>query len=181
MWPFNRGWPLNGGPLNRGWTVLWFFLCCVVYSGEYDVTLNVYPHRTSLKNMPGHGGNYTFFGHASQNNMFLLWPYHKLHPWEISANSQFQNNYWWITLISFPDRAGGNWCVNHLVISYTKSIPVRISRSMIIISRFQIFGPETGPQSLLLLLLLLLLSFCCRCRFVVVVVVVRGRRSLKKP
>jgi hypothetical protein len=22
MWPFNRGWPLNGGPLNRGSTVL---------------------------------------------------------------------------------------------------------------------------------------------------------------
>jgi hypothetical protein len=21
MWPFNRGWPLNGGPLNRGSTV----------------------------------------------------------------------------------------------------------------------------------------------------------------
>jgi hypothetical protein len=25
MWPFNRGWPLNGGPLNRGSTV--FDLC----------------------------------------------------------------------------------------------------------------------------------------------------------
>jgi hypothetical protein len=23
---------------------------------NYDVTLSVYPHRTSLKNMPGHGG-----------------------------------------------------------------------------------------------------------------------------
>ena len=22
MWPFNRGWPLNGGPLNRGSTVV---------------------------------------------------------------------------------------------------------------------------------------------------------------
>ena len=21
MWPFNRGWPLNGGPLNRGFFV----------------------------------------------------------------------------------------------------------------------------------------------------------------
>ena len=31
-----------------------------MYSGEYDVcdvTLSVYPHRASLKNMPGHGGN----------------------------------------------------------------------------------------------------------------------------
>jgi hypothetical protein len=43
-----------------------------VYSGEYDVcdvTLSVYPHRASLKNMPGHGGVYTiresnFYIHA---------------------------------------------------------------------------------------------------------------------
>ena len=41
-------------------------ICCVgvVYSGgEYDVcdvTLSVYPHRASLKNMPGHGGNRTY-------------------------------------------------------------------------------------------------------------------------
>ena len=34
-----------------------------MYSGEYDVcdvTLSVYPPRTSLKNMPGHGGNRTY-------------------------------------------------------------------------------------------------------------------------
>ena len=34
-----------------------------LYSGEYDacdVTLSVYPHRASLKNMPGHGGNLTY-------------------------------------------------------------------------------------------------------------------------
>ena len=34
-----------------------------MYSGEYDacdVTLSVYPHRTSLKNMPEHGGNRTY-------------------------------------------------------------------------------------------------------------------------
>ena len=34
-----------------------------MYSGEYDVcdvTLSVYPHRTSLKNMPGHSGNRTY-------------------------------------------------------------------------------------------------------------------------
>ena len=41
-----------------------FFFCVgVVYSGEYDVcdvTLSVYPHRASLKNMPGHGGNRTY-------------------------------------------------------------------------------------------------------------------------
>jgi hypothetical protein len=37
-----------------------FFVCVgATYSGEYDVynvTLSVYPHRASLKNMPGHGG-----------------------------------------------------------------------------------------------------------------------------
>ena len=40
-----------------------FFCVGVVYSGEYDVcdvTLSVYPHRASLKNMPGHGGNPTY-------------------------------------------------------------------------------------------------------------------------
>ena len=34
-----------------------------MYSGEYDVcgvTLSVYPHRASLKNMPDHGGNGTY-------------------------------------------------------------------------------------------------------------------------
>ena len=37
-----------------------FFCVGVMYSGEYDacdVTLGVYPHRASLKNMPVHGGN----------------------------------------------------------------------------------------------------------------------------
>ena len=40
-----------------------FFCVGVVYSGEYDicgVTLSVYPHRASLKNMPGHGGIRTY-------------------------------------------------------------------------------------------------------------------------
>ena len=41
------------------------FCVGVVYSGEYDVcdvTLSVYPHRASLKNMPGQGqgGNRTY-------------------------------------------------------------------------------------------------------------------------
>ena len=34
-----------------------------MYSGKYDacdVTLSVYPHRASLKNMPDHGGNRTY-------------------------------------------------------------------------------------------------------------------------
>jgi hypothetical protein len=41
----------------------YFFCVGVMYSGEYDacsVTLSVYPHRPSLKNMPGHGGNQTY-------------------------------------------------------------------------------------------------------------------------
>ena len=40
-----------------------FFCVGVMYSGEYnacDVTLSVYLHRASLKNMPGHGGNRTY-------------------------------------------------------------------------------------------------------------------------
>ena len=40
-----------------------FFCVGVMYSGEYDVcdvTLSVYTHRVSLKNMPGHGGNRTY-------------------------------------------------------------------------------------------------------------------------
>ena len=39
------------------------FCVGVVYSGEYDVydvTLSVYPHRASLKNMPVHGGNRSY-------------------------------------------------------------------------------------------------------------------------
>jgi hypothetical protein len=37
--------------------IMIFFCVRVMYSGEYDVcdvTLSVYPHRSSLKNMPGH-------------------------------------------------------------------------------------------------------------------------------
>ena len=39
------------------------FCAGLMYSGEYDacdVTLNVYPHRASLKNTPDHGGNRTY-------------------------------------------------------------------------------------------------------------------------
>ena len=39
------------------------FCVDVMYSGEYDacnVTLSVYPHWASLKNMPVHGGNRTY-------------------------------------------------------------------------------------------------------------------------
>ena len=51
----------EGGIMGRYY--LFFIICAgVVYSGEYDVcdvTLSVYPHRASLKNMPDHGGNRT--------------------------------------------------------------------------------------------------------------------------
>jgi hypothetical protein len=43
--------------------ILIFFCVGAMYSGEYDacdVTLSVYPHQASLKNMPGHGGNRTY-------------------------------------------------------------------------------------------------------------------------
>ena len=43
-----------------------FFCVGVMYSGEYDacdVTLSVYPHRASLRNMPDHGGNRTYNPH----------------------------------------------------------------------------------------------------------------------
>ena len=43
--------------------LLFFFCVGVMYSGKYDVcdvTLSVYPHRKSLKNMPDHGGNRTY-------------------------------------------------------------------------------------------------------------------------
>ena len=44
-------------------TILDFFCVGVMYSGEYDachVTLSVYAHWVSLKNMPGNGGNRTY-------------------------------------------------------------------------------------------------------------------------
>ena len=40
-----------------------FYCVGIMCSGEYDacdVILSVYPHRASLKNMPGHGGNRTY-------------------------------------------------------------------------------------------------------------------------
>ena len=42
-----------------------------MYSGGYDVcdvTLSVYPHRASLKNMLGHGGNRTYDLWNNNNN-----------------------------------------------------------------------------------------------------------------
>ena len=49
-----------------------FFCVGVMYSGEYDacdVTLSVYPHRASLKNMPDHSGNRpTTFGILAQRS-----------------------------------------------------------------------------------------------------------------
>ena len=52
------------------------FLCvAVMYSGKYDacdVSLSVYPHRASLKNMPDHGGNLTYYLIPSVLAAFLL-------------------------------------------------------------------------------------------------------------
>ena len=54
-----------------------FFCVCVVYSDEYDacgVTLSVYPHRASLKNMPGHGGNriYDLWNTSQRQNHTII-------------------------------------------------------------------------------------------------------------
>ena len=50
--------------LSEFLTPFWFAFCVgVMYSSEYDtcdVTLSVYPHRASLKNMPVHDGNRTY-------------------------------------------------------------------------------------------------------------------------
>jgi hypothetical protein len=42
-------------------------ICLIIIKGREivlnyvcDVTLSIYPHRESLKNMPGHGGNQTY-------------------------------------------------------------------------------------------------------------------------
>ena len=51
---------LNHGLKASKELIMIFFCVGVMYSGEYDacdVTLSVYPHRASLKNMPDHGGN----------------------------------------------------------------------------------------------------------------------------
>jgi hypothetical protein len=37
-------------------TLLYFLYIKILDFDVCDVTLSVYPHRTSLKNMPGHGG-----------------------------------------------------------------------------------------------------------------------------
>ena len=53
-----------------------FLFVGVMYSGEYDacdVTLSVYPHRESLKNMPDHGGNRTYDLWNTRNRTYDLW------------------------------------------------------------------------------------------------------------
>jgi hypothetical protein len=43
MWPFNRGWPLNGGPLNRGSTVhcIWFGEVVRTYNTRFNVDTSI--------------------------------------------------------------------------------------------------------------------------------------------
>jgi hypothetical protein len=67
----------------------------VMYSGEYyawDVTLSVYPHQASLKNMPDHGGNRTYD----------LW------------NTPTQKNHYW--LLDYIDIEGTRFCseISHI-------------------------------------------------------------------
>ena len=47
-----------------------------MYSGEYDacdVTLSVYPHRASLKNIPDHGGNRTYDLWNTSQLSYAVW------------------------------------------------------------------------------------------------------------
>ena len=56
-------------------TILDFFCVGVMYSGEYDacdVTLSVYEHRVSLKNMPGNDGNRTYDLYNTSPMLFQL-------------------------------------------------------------------------------------------------------------
>ena len=71
---FSKSFPSSSPPKKNAELSYWiqttkighyicFFCVGVVYSGEYDicgVILSVYPHRASLKNMPGHGGIRTY-------------------------------------------------------------------------------------------------------------------------
>ena len=57
-----------------------------MYSGEYDacdVTLSVYPHRASLKNMPVYGGNQTcgqaYFSSLPGVDIHSEYKHHKHH------------------------------------------------------------------------------------------------------
>jgi hypothetical protein len=61
-----------------------FFCVGVMFSGEYDVcgvTLSVYAHRTSLKNMHGHFGNRTYDLWSTSSMICQLSP--AVDPWAI--------------------------------------------------------------------------------------------------
>ena len=61
------GWMEITKKAGTQWSMLWVITAILKYD-VCDVTLIVYPHRTSLKNMPGHGGNRTYatFGILAQ-------------------------------------------------------------------------------------------------------------------
>jgi hypothetical protein len=83
------------------------FVCVVVmYSGEYDAcgfTLSVYPHRTSLRNMPCHGGNRTYYDlwntitmlcwlNILTTSQLSIWTYHR-HRWLFDAIQEVMSSY----------------------------------------------------------------------------------------
>ena len=54
---------------------IYIFCVGVMYSGECDVcdvTLSVYPHRASLKSMPGHGGNRTYDLGSTLSQVYIV-------------------------------------------------------------------------------------------------------------
>ena len=75
-----------------------------MHSGVYDacdVTLSVYPHRASLKNMPDHGGNRTY--DLWNGYTLRVWIYTQSHKHHIHLSALHQHGKYhdcWITLIS---------------------------------------------------------------------------------
>ena len=51
---------INMSPVRTEWSILSENVCEILDLTGTSVTLSVYPHRASLKNMPGHGGNQTY-------------------------------------------------------------------------------------------------------------------------
>jgi hypothetical protein len=110
---FNNGWAISIVPVTRKGVV-----CSQTASRSPTGLMLSFHHggegtvcaQTSkgVKMAPFEGGgggilhlSYHMGGKVAYWNffLFLLWTYHKPHPWEVSAaNSHFQNNSWWITL-----------------------------------------------------------------------------------
>ena len=66
-------------------------LCTQVNKMYVIATLSVYPHRASLKNMPGHGGIRTYdLWNASPCSCMFLYSVHDAYMNQTNANSYIQ-------------------------------------------------------------------------------------------